>query len=585
MGIETINLYTREINITVLSRQDLKNVSPIIEVVDGAQIFPASGESIDISSNMQYTYKVVAPSTLEQEWTVKFHSINIPDYGAFVIKSHYNSNAMGIQGDLMYNDKYWDKALVDVDNINEKNIVKWQKWHLILDSEEDNLKYYKIRNLFSGLYITVADQENFEGANVYQDQLNTEDADLQLWRLNETVNGFEIINKKSELILTSQISKNGSGVIVLQPEKEGAHQQWYLQEIPLESYKDVEVQNFFRINEPGMGSVAWDQGNSIPLTWGPNNGKILWITEDAWDSREMWGPDVLRGDRFFRYNNSILIQPSKDDWNPVNTKNLTNPDTKHPDRVFQMMDVQTGMDWTWPGTGVEIDDKVYVYAGEGKGLEALASSLYILHQNEGTSWKVDRVTPVNVHGADGMVRAGDGYVYCYNNQSTAFLNITSDIFVRRFEEADPLKPWEVWDGSGWTVDESKKKRINDSRCTTNVAKFGDKYIMLSMDQGFLGGDERNVYLCYSSTPIGPWSEKVKVYEVEENINGGRARFYTPILHPYFTNDENELLFTISLNYAAQGQQDWYEDEQGRKCLNAYYYRLKAIRVPLSLIGL
>lgn len=587
LGSETIDISKHEIRLSIASFLDLTAVTPSIVVADGASVFPRSGEGIDISSNPQYTYKVVAASGLEQEWTVYFQIVNISkeilDYGAYVITNVHNNNALGIQGDLLTNAKYWDKALVDVDkDYNEK----WQKWHLILDSEENEIKYYKIRNLSSGLYVTAPDQQDVQGACVFQDQLNTENADLHLWKFNKKGDGlYEIISKKSELLLTSVVNEDGYGVATLEADGDEIYQEWYIRNIPLESYRDVEVQNFFRRNEPGMGSVAFDQGNSIPLTWGANNGKILWITEDAWDSAQMLGPDALNYHSFFKYNNSILLQPSKDEWNPVHTVNLTNPNTKHPDREFQMMDVQDGMDWTWPGTGVEIGDKVYIYAGEGVGLEAKSDALYVLHQNAGTAWQVDRETPVNVGGADGMVLGGDGYVYCYSHESADWLGFNTDVFVRRYQETNPLLDWEFWDGTGWNVDPDKKQAVATSKATTSVAKFGSYYIMMSMDHGFIDTDERNIYLSYSSTPVGPWSSKVKVYEIEEYIYGCKARFYTPILHPYFTNDQQELLLTFCLNFSVCEQDDFYIDDDGNKALNAYYYRLKAIRVPLSVIGL
>lgn len=587
VGNEVININEHTIRLTIHSSVDLTDISPSIVIADNATIFPSSGESIDISRNLQYSYKVVSASGREQEWTVYFRTADangdIPDYGAYIITNAQNNNALGIQGDILYNDKYWDQALADV---GRNNSEKWQKWHLIFDSEEDGLRYYTIRNLFSGLYLTVPDGSDFQGVNVYQDQLNTENPGLQLWRINDLGDGlFEMLHKQSELLLTSVVDITGYGVVALKPEGEGQSQQWQLNDIPLESYRDVQVQNFFRRNEPGMGAVAFDQGNSIPLTWGANNGKILWITEDAWDSGQMLGPDVLNGNSFFKYNNSILVQPSKDNWNPAAAVNLTNPDTRHPERVYQMMDVQPGLDWTWPGTGLEIDDKVYIYAGEGKGLESSGSALYILHQDAGTSWRVDRETPVNIGGPDGMVRGDDGYVYCYSNERTDWLGYETDVFVRRFQESDPLLDWEFWDGSGWTVSPAAKKAIAASKATTSVGKVGETYIMMSMDQGFFCTDERNIYLSYSSSPTGPWSTRTKVYEIEEYINGGKARFYTPIVHPYFTNDRGELLLSYCLNFAACDQEDFYFDENGNKALNAYYYRLKAIRVPLSLIGL
>jgi len=582
VGNEVINHLDHTVSLTILSYVDQTAISPSIDVANGATVSPRSGEAIDVSSDQQYTYTVVSASGREQSWTVRF-TIADADYQAYIITSAENDNALGIQGDLLHNDKYWDHAQVDVEWNNGE---KWQKWHVIFDSEENGSRYYSIRNMFSGLYLSAPDGDDYEGVNTYQDQWDIENPDLQLWRLDDEGNGlYAIAHKQSGLLLTSVTDATGYGVTILKPKGEGESQQWHLENIALESYRDVEVQNFFRRNEPGMGAVAFDQGNSIPLTYGPNNGKVLWITEDAWDSQQMLGPDVLNGNSFFKYNNSIIIQPSKDNWNPADAPMLTNPDTKHPDRVYQVMDVPDGMHWTWPGTGLEIGDKVYIYAGEGRELEAHGAAIYVLHQDEGTSWKVERETPVNVGGPDGMVRGDDGYVYCYSNESLDQFGFETNVFVRRFLEEDPMLDWEFWDGSGWTVDPDAKQAIATSKATTSVGKVEDVYVMMSMDQGFFCTDERNIYLSYAPSPVGPWSPKVKVYEIEEHINGDKARFYTPIIHPYFTNDRRELLLTYSLNFAACDQEDFYFDEHGRKALNAYYYRLKAIRVPLSMIGL
>ncbi len=588
VGGEMIDNYSHTLRVTIMSSVDLTSISPTIVISDGASIFPESGENIDISSDLQYTYHVTSASGLEQEWIVYFkiagENTNTEDYGAYIITSSSNENALGIRGDILFNDKYWDHSLVDAEPDEAR---KWQKWHLIFDSEVNGLKYFKIRNLFSGLYLTVPDSGYFNGICVYQDQLlESENIDFQQWRLNGVGDDFyEIINKRGGLPLTLKVNEEGDRLAVLHTQGETASQHWKLNQIPFESYRDVQVQNFFRRNESWMGSVAFDQGNSIPLTWGDNAGKILWITEDAWDAEQMLGPDVLNGNSFFKYNNSILIQPSKDNWNAGDALNMTNPDTKHPNRAYQIMDIQDGMDWTWPGVGLEIDDKVYVYAGEGKGLEAMNDALYILQQGSGTSWTVERTTPVNVGGADGMVRGDDGYVYCYSHEANDGIGYSSNVFVRRYRESDPLLDWELWNGSGWSTNPLTKVAVTSSKATTSVGKVGDVYIMMSMDMGFWCTEERNIYLSYAYSPTGPWSQKVKVCEIQEYINGDQARFYTPIVHPHFINDQNELLLTFCLNFSACDQAYSYIDENGNKALNAYYYRLKAIRVPLSLIGL
>lgn len=581
IGAEMVDVENFTVHVTIDSSVDLTAVVPEITASEGASISPASGVAIDISKNLEYRFVVTAASGQSREWIIYFeivdNNINTMEYGTFIIAGVSGNKVPGVEGNLLYNDKYWDRAVINLQN-NEGR--KWQKWHFIFEKEENGKRYFTLRNLFSGLYLTLHEGNETNGT-LFQDQAYSEGRDKQLWTIQTTETGkYKIVNKQNRLLLTMADDE-----LKLLADRDNVSQLWYLNSIPFESYRDVEVQNFFRRNEPWMGAVAFDQGNSIPLTWGDNNGRILWITEDAWDAAQMLGPDLLNGNSFFRYNNSIIIQRSKDNWNPHDAVNLTNPDTRHPDREYQMMDVQEGMDWTWPGVGVEIGDKVYVYAGEGKGLEAMSDALYVLHQNSGTSWKVERKTPRNVGGPDGMVKGGDGYVYCYSHQANDGIGYTTDLFVRRFSENDPLADWTFWDGSGWNTDSSKKKSIATSKATTSVAKVGDKYLMMSMDMGFWCTEERNIYLSYATSPVGPFSQKVKVYEIEENIHGGKARFYTPIIHPWCVNEQNEVLLTYSLNFSACDQQDYFFDENGNKAMNAYYYRLKAVRVPLSVIGL
>ena len=582
IGVEKVDVENFTVHVTMDSSVDPTAIVPEITISEGASISPASGVAIDISKDLQFSYVVTAASGQAREWIISFeivdNNINTMEYATFVITSVTENKVPGIQGDLLYNDKYWDRAAINLQN-NEGR--KWQKWHFILEKEENGKRYFTIRNLFSGLYLTLHGGNDANDQFLFQDQAYNEEREKQLWTIQTAETGkYKIINKENGQLLTM-----ADGALKLLADGNNVSQLWYLNPIPFESYRDVEVQNFFRRNEPWMGAVAFDQGNSIPLTWGDNKGKVLWITEDAWDAGQMLGPDRLNGNSFFKYNNSIILQPSKDNWNPHDATNLTNPDTRHPERVYQMMDVQEGMDWTWPGVGVEIGDKVYVYAGEGKGLEVINNALYILQQQSGTSWKVERKTPRNVGGADGMVKGGDDYVYCYSNQANDGIGYTTDLFVRRFSENNPLAEWTFWDGTGWSADPSKKKSIATSKATTSVAKVGDKYVMMSMDMGFWCTEERNIYLSYATSPVGPFSSKVKVYEIEENIHGGKARYYTPIIHPWCVNEQNELLLTYSLNFSACDQQDYFFDENGNKAMNAYYYRLKAVRVPLSVIGL
>lgn len=612
IGSTSLDVYNRTVELMIPSDIDLTSVKPVIEISEGATISPASGQGINVATTNPYTYIVTAASGQQEPWNVTFKVANsdeaLSDYGVYRINGISDNTSLSIEGDITWNEKYWDREKLDVvkkvggtqddkEGISDylarieleegNSDAKYHKWHVILEDSYDGEKFYYVRNTFSGLYLTAPDSGYYEGISLFQAQkLDDDNKTSQLWSFNGFgENRYEIKNQ----ISGSYLALDEDGAVCLAHEfNESCY--WDVEQLPLESYRDVEVQNFFRRNDPSMGSVAYDQGNSIPLTWGPNAGKVLWITEDAWDGRLIVSPDALNGDHFFSYNNSIHVQPDKDNWNPEDSYNLinTNPIGNNKGQERQMCTVPEGLDWTWPSDGIELDDKVILFGAEGRNLEAVSNSIYILHQNAGNDWPVERITPENCNGAQSMVDEGDGYVYCYSSVYADAFGTISNVFVYRFKKDAVEEPWEVYTSTGWSTNNDDRVAIAESKGTTNIKKYGNKYVMLSMDQGFIVLDERNIYLSTSDSPTGPFSEKILVYSIEEWLYGKKAKYYTPILHPTHTNDKNELLLTYSLNFGTAGEEQQphhYINDAGQKCMHAYYYRLKAVRVPLSLIGL
>ena len=101
-----------------------------------------------------------------------------------------------------------------------------------------------------------------------------------------------------------------------------------------------------------------------------------------------------------------------------------------------------------------------------------------------------------------------------------------------------------------------------------------------MDQGFNCDASRNIYIATATSPTGPFTTRKLVYTINEYFFGQYARYYTPSIHPEFNNGRNELLVTYCLNYSACGVnscQNGYMDP--------YYYRVKGVRIPYSVIGL
>ena len=117
-----------------------------------------------------------------------------------------------------------------------------------------------------------------------------------------------------------------------------------------------------------------------------------------------------------------------------------------------------------------------------------------------------------------------------------------------------------------------------------------------MDQGFWETTDHYIRSATSDSPTGSFTEQKKIYNICENIYGTQARYYTPNIHPQFNNGRDELLVTYSLNYSANDNQDITVNEFGDKVVDGnilteqgyidpYFYRVKGVRVPYSVIGI
>lgn len=574
------------VEVKVSSKADLTNIIPNIIISEGSTIEPASGMAINITSTREQKYVITAASGQKKEWVVRFDvvSSSLGDYGTFLITSSLNEQLLQIKGDILQNEKYWDKAQINLEPANSSGNELWKKWHIIYNSTVGGVKFYKIENLFSGKFLSVP-VNDIDKSGTVMEQVGVSyeivNQDETLWSIDESPSGgFRISNKRSGMVLTNKVSTviGGINLAVQEATNDTKNQMWMLTPIARESYREDATTNFFERNESWMGSVAFDQGNSIPLTWGPNAGKVLWVTQDAWDGSSLRN-GLFPSNYFFSYNNSVLIQPTATDWNPHNTVNITNPG--NPSRPKQIAPNQPGTTWTWPGSGVEIGDKVYLSTGEGNGLNATGSSLIVLTQNAGTAWNVSRIVPNCSLGAS-ITKGDDGYVYAYAPNTSASFGYTGTLHVERAKETN-LATWEFWDGNNWTNNETdlKKGPIGNVLGSTSVIKFRNKYIMMTMQQGYnCEADRGAVYIATADSPTGPFTKNKKVYQITEYLKAGYVRYYTPIIHPHADNGKNELLLTYSVNFGSCDQ-----DANVNGFMDPYYYRDKSIRVPYEMIGL
>jgi len=502
----------------------------------------------------------------------------VSDYGTYVIKCFTETKYIEATGDLTYNQKYNDHAKL-VKGVFSFGVL-WQKWQVEYRKTVDSVKYYTIMNLHSGKVMNVVG--GVTASDQKLEQLYYSGEDQQLWKIVpvDTSGYYHIVNKKSGLAVT-YLNSSVSDTLVQQPLGKGDNQKWVFGSIPADSYRDDEITRYFQRDNKALGSVAWDQGNSIPLTWSSNDGKVLWVTQDAWDGSSFQSNMKFPCNYFFSYNNSIIIQQSKTDWTPDDPNMTINSPMGRPKQICSN---QAGTDWSWPGPGVEITDKVYIQCGEGNGLTATNQSLYVLTQSTGTLWTSQRTAPAGMSGqarinyAVGMIKDSDGYVYAYGAEGTSF-GYASNIYVARFPQSNP-QSWTFWNGSGWGTDINTSAIITTSLANTSVVYCNGKYVLATMDCAFNCDVTRNIYTSTATNLTGPFSSKVQIYKLNDYFYGKYTRAYTLICHPEFDNGRNELLITYAVNYSACGvsecQGGWIDPN---------YYRIRALRIPYSKMGM
>ncbi|MBD2704024.1 RICIN domain-containing protein [Spirosoma sp. BT702] len=516
-------------------------------------------------------------------------AVQLPDYGMYTLSCVTGGKFMEVTGNLLYNEKFNDQRKIgqNAASITTGETDGWQQWYVIYKLTVGDVRYYHIRNVFSGKVLEVPKGTTVVGTQLQQASESSTVADKQLWRLERIDTCCtRIINKSNGLAITNADASTHNGKAIVQEiAGTGDKQKWVFTPQTADTYRDDQIVRFFNRNQKSQGAVAFDEGTSIPLTWGANKGKVLWVTQDAWDGSSLQANGKFDCNHFFSYGNSILIQPSATNWDNTATPSMTINNSAQ-GRPKQICNIQPNNTFAWPGPGVEIDNLVYLQCSEGRGLDPTNQSLYILTQSTGNQWSVIRTTPAGMSGqaainyANGMVKATDGYIYSFGSHYTGF-GYSSNLYVARFPLSNP-QSWTFWNGTTW---DSKPvtgttSRITDGLGSSYVAYLNGKYILVTMDQGFNCDSSRAIYIATANSPTGPFTARKKVYSIKEYLYGKYARYYTPAIHPQAVNGRNELLVTYCLNYSACGV---------KECLNGfldpYFYRVKGIRIPYSKIGL
>lgn len=491
-------------------------------------------------------------------------------YGTYKIGIQGNT-LLEVSGEVKQGDKLKDGAKVIV-SAHEKQLERWQKW---LISKQSN-GYYTIMNLNSGKYIGVS-------ANDTLCQYRLSKNKNEYWNIVTAGKGsYKIINNTDGKAITA-INEN----ILLRDYQNLPGQNWKLNAIKPDSYRDDNIIRFF---ERTKGSTAFDEGASISLSYGPNKGKVMWLTGDTFydqvDEKGEFACNLI-----FPYHNAALLQPADHNWDPEKTVNITSPDG------VQIFHTTNPKNLLWPGVGIEVGDHVYVHCIEvitGK-LNPVNQYLADVIETNGTTVPAVKLISIpNVSGQTkliyslGMINPGDGYIYTY--ALGGFFG--SGVYVARFPAAQPTK-WMFWNGKNWALKPSDKPAAMIAKGPINnntVGYVNGKYVLITMDYGFTCDvTTRNMYAAVSNSPTGPFTNKRLVYVLPDYKQGHAPVYYNPTIHAEFNNGHNELLVNYCINFYNKN------DKANTTCLTPCSnpdgtedpndYRPKGVRIPFSLIGL
>jgi hypothetical protein len=228
---------------------------------------------------------------------------------------------------------------------------------------------------------------------------------------------------------------------------------------------------------------------------------------------------------------------------------------------------------------VEIGTKVYALSVEMSGTtgSVIGCRMGILDE---TTNAVDTTTVLpsfnGIFFPNAMVPVGS-YVYVYGGKSIGY-GVTN-VYVARFATTSP-GTWTFWDGSTWASSATTAAIVATTGSNgLTVSYVNGKYVMIYTAWNFGCGSDDGIYGMSSTSPTGGFSSAIKIYDIPDRSMGYIPFFYTPIVHPEFTAN-NEFLLTYCINMYSRCIPTCVSGEAIPD-----NYRPRAVRVPFSLLGL
>ena len=338
------------------------------------------------------------------------------------------------------------------------------------------------------------------------------------------------------------------------------------------AHTDSAFTEFFRRTN---GWTAGDGALSIPLS----DGRVLWLFGDS----HVDDFDAATGTIpcLFQTRNAALLHSKQGLHNTVTLIG------KRPGFRSWLKNADSDNEWFWPVCGFQKGAVVYIYlsALTKRGTGGMWDFKSIGH-DYWAKIKFPEMEPIEysalpsfngVTFGNGFVEEGD-YMYAFGGRQKGN---ASDVFVARFRSARPESDWTFWDGKGWDTNVSNAAAVaRGSSTSIHVCKVRNTFLLTTSAFSIACDQGKEIYMSTSSHPTGPFSPRKKVFTIDDRFRGHSPFFYLPIAHPEFINSQDELLVTYSINGYEPCESSCVD---GRAVPD--YYRPRAIRVPLELIGL
>ena len=343
------------------------------------------------------------------------------------------------------------------------------------------------------------------------------------------------------------------------------------------SYSDATFTEYFRRSK---GWISSDATISVPLP----NGKVLWLFGDT--HLDNLNDTTNTVPCLFHVRNSMMVQDAVDRNQFITILDNTKKDINR--TPVKLMDNDTTL--FWPGHGYVRGDTVTTFWFRYHSTKLTTIGIYVVKMywpalTDAKAIKSIKKIPVNndalkdfEFGNTVIADEASNFLYIYGHKKNW---IVLEPYLARCPLGNVMGKWEFYDGSGWTSDLSKAKKISSEYVSPSFSAFklNGKYYIITQENGFLVcGLGRQMFAYSGDTPYGPFVNKKTIWVMNDKYKDSYMITYNGTVHPEFTAN-NEVLISYNVNGICPSEcKNAWTDR-----MNADTYRPKFVRVPFSVL--